>query len=96
MQYVYTALAVAAGILIPLQTGFNTQLGRAVGSAWTASAMVMIVAMLSMGASGNRRTGTSADDWAAASRAPDGLARRLVWCNLCARADPARPEIGGG
>ena len=48
MQYVYLALAVAAGILIPLQTGFNTQLGRAVGSAWTASATVMIVAMISM------------------------------------------------
>jgi bacterial/archaeal transporter family-2 protein len=48
MQYVYMALAVAAGILIPLQTGFNTQLGRAVGSAWTASAIVMTVAMLSM------------------------------------------------
>jgi bacterial/archaeal transporter family-2 protein len=48
VQYVYMTLAIAAGILIPLQTGFNTQLGRAVGSAWMASAIVMIVAMISM------------------------------------------------
>lgn len=41
-------LAVAAGMLIPIQTGFNTQLGRAVGSAWSASSIVMIVASLTM------------------------------------------------
>jgi bacterial/archaeal transporter family-2 protein len=48
VNYIYILLAVSAGVLIPLQTGFNTQLGRAVGSAWTASAIVMIVAMISM------------------------------------------------
>jgi len=48
MQLAYILLAVLAGMLIPVQTGFNTQLGRAVGSAWSASAIVMIVASATM------------------------------------------------
>jgi len=48
MQLAYILLAVLAGMLIPVQTGFNTQRGRAVGSAWSASAIVMIVASATM------------------------------------------------
>jgi bacterial/archaeal transporter family-2 protein len=48
MQYLYMLLAVIAGAMIPLQTGFNTQLGKVVGNAWSASALVLFVAAIAM------------------------------------------------
>jgi bacterial/archaeal transporter family-2 protein len=48
MQYLLILAAVGAGMLIPVQTGFNTQLGAALGSPWSASAIVMMVAAFSM------------------------------------------------
>lgn len=46
--YLYLAFATAAGMMIPVQTGFNTQLGKALGSAWSASAAVLWVAAIGM------------------------------------------------
>jgi bacterial/archaeal transporter family-2 protein len=48
MQYVYMLFAVIAGAMIPVQTEFNTQLGKSFGSAWSASAAVLFVAAIAM------------------------------------------------
>lgn len=44
----FLGIAVLAGMMIPVQTGFNTQLGKAFGSGWSASAAVMWIAAISM------------------------------------------------